>query len=1337
LVEQRLGRGGMGAVYRVLDQSTGRRVALKRLGRDGDLRKRTRMFEREYHTLAGLRHPRIIEVYDYGRDAEGPFYTMELLDGRDLRELAPLPYRQACRYLRDVAASLALLHARRLLHRDLSPRNVRITSDDRAKLLDFGALAGFGRTATVVGTPPGVPPESLYGADLDQRADLYSLGALSYWLLTGKHAFDVRALDELPEAWSRQPPPPSALVRANGQAAIPPALDELVMSLLQKNPLARPSSAGEVLARLSTLAELPPEDEPLSAQSYLRGGKTVGRARERAQLRKRLRRALTGSGSLTLIEAEAGMGVGRILGELAVEARLSGATAVVLDARQHGGVYGVASELVRALLRALPEQTQAALSQSKSDLARLLSESSGHVSTLRFGALTARGQGDPREQRLRVQSALLQVLSSVCEAAPLMLAVHNFQRADDSSAAFLQALAQLANERRLCLLLAHNPDESASAQSVLESLTAHFSSLRLRGLTRDEVRALCESIFGEAQNVERLASWLHELCSGNPQHCLEVLEHLVEQQTIHFADGVWSLPIELSRGELPEDLSQMVQARIGRASEPAQRLCAAVAVHHGPLELDACLELGQSLGIDDAMAALSELEQRGILVTHESTVAFAHVTVREAALRRLPDQERRRLHRLLGGQLAKTDSSEPEAMLDAGWHLLHGGQERRGADLLAEAGRALATDAEGMRQAIPALEAALGVYKQQGRSLPQCAPVLVALAVCGFYVDRKTLDVHGEQALTGMQQRTGMSLAARLRPILGGPLSTMVGMGMGFLRAVLRSGFRRAVRVYRNDVMDLSRVAMLVMSAATITLDGTRARAVVDKLAPLAHLPGAGAFSYGFAKVLSQLPEDRVAQTLAALGQIRKRLLDPTDLLDLRASDRQLMLAGAIYASGSLECFRESPDALLLASELDQMGPRLFQMFGDQIRATYHGLRGELAQSQHYRERVELFAMQAGSSWQAEVWAPATEVLVSLVTGDFIAVRRAAEQLERLGRELPSLRVHQQLATACYHLVRGDTEASFRIGRMPLDAHEPRGFIGWTSAVAGHVRNLAALGQAEQARMLGLRTFALLDAADREVSAMVAPLVIELALVEAALGDATGATARLESFLAELGTRGGPATRGNLHEALARIALQAKDLPRARLELSHMDRWLRPTENPALIARCERLHRELDTGDRTSRAALQTLDLGLPEIDQLRDLLRGYKNRQERFERALEVLLEHTGAASGHMFAVEDGELTWVAPRGRPQPDRALRQRLQDELTRCAEDAATVAMSASKTAVSALATQRDSAKDRPYLLALDDGHDLRVVAAASLAVGSAPLRAPSPALLTALAEGLA
>ena len=105
---------------------------------------------------------------------------------QDLRERGQLPWRDACALLRDIASSLAVLHSRRLLHRDVSARNVRCTSDGRAKLIDFGAMMAMGLPKQTVGTPPFVPPEALQLQALDARADLYALGALGYHMLTGQ-----------------------------------------------------------------------------------------------------------------------------------------------------------------------------------------------------------------------------------------------------------------------------------------------------------------------------------------------------------------------------------------------------------------------------------------------------------------------------------------------------------------------------------------------------------------------------------------------------------------------------------------------------------------------------------------------------------------------------------------------------------------------------------------------------------------------------------------------------------------------------------------------------------------------------------------------------------------------------------------------------------------------------------------------------------------------------------------------------------------------------------------------------------------------------------------------
>lgn len=202
-----LGRGGMATVYEVTEAVTGRRLALKRLRTLKDPvkhQRNTELLAREFHALSQLSHPRIVEAYDYGVDEIGPYYTMELLDGGDLQQQAPLPWRSACAVARNLCSALSLLHSRRLVHRDLSPRNERRTSQDFAKLFDFGALAPLGSQKILVGTPPCCAPETIGMQPLDGRTDLFALGATLYYMLVGRHAYIARHFAQLHYAAASQ-----------------------------------------------------------------------------------------------------------------------------------------------------------------------------------------------------------------------------------------------------------------------------------------------------------------------------------------------------------------------------------------------------------------------------------------------------------------------------------------------------------------------------------------------------------------------------------------------------------------------------------------------------------------------------------------------------------------------------------------------------------------------------------------------------------------------------------------------------------------------------------------------------------------------------------------------------------------------------------------------------------------------------------------------------------------------------------------------------------------------------------------------------------------------------
>ena len=389
------------------------------------------------------------------------------------------------------------------------------------------------------------------------------------------------------------------------------------------------------------------------------------------------------------------------------------------------------------------------------------------------------------------------------------------------------------------------------------------------------------------------------------------------------------------------------------------------------------------------------------------------------------------------------------------------------------------------------------------------------------------------------------------------------------------------------------------------------------------------------------MPEDRVAETLVRCRAVLARVEDPRPIRELPAAARDVLRATLHYTCGTLETFREDPEALRHADLLDRMGAKLFEMFADQIRANYHGLRGEEEVAESYRRKVELYAVQAGSGWQADLWSPASASVYYSLAEDLVGQRNVIAQLERLAEDVPSLRPFMQLAVAGHRTALGDAATAYRTGSAVTAAFEPRGFISWSAAQAAQVRDLTTLGQPQQARQLGLRALALYDADDRSVSALITPLVVRLALVEAELGDMDGARARLIDYTAELGTRGGALTRGTLHEARLQIALLSGDMIAAREQLSQMEHWFRPTKNPALIARCERRRRELEVrlGDARVPHTSDTRGLALPASELVR--------------RALE-----RGASSGALAARLDAAdrarrrhaRLPRAPRGRPAP---------------------------------------------------------------------------------------
>ncbi|MFF7631554.1 serine/threonine-protein kinase [Kitasatospora sp. NPDC008050] len=263
-LEQRLGLGGMGEVWRAHDPELDRPVAIKFLSRqvgvDDELLER---FRREAKVTARFQHPGITQVFAIGAHDGQLYLVMELLDGRDLGALlkeqtSPMPVEQAVDLAAQVADALAYAHRKDIVHRDIKPANLMLVEGGRVKVCDFG-IAGYiradsdlTRTGNLIGTPAYMAPEQCEGRRVDGRADLYALGCVLFALLTGQPPFSSLGSYPAVLVAHLQTPPPLLSER---RAGVPDALQRIVSALLSKDPAARPRDAGAVAEQLRRVGQ--------------------------------------------------------------------------------------------------------------------------------------------------------------------------------------------------------------------------------------------------------------------------------------------------------------------------------------------------------------------------------------------------------------------------------------------------------------------------------------------------------------------------------------------------------------------------------------------------------------------------------------------------------------------------------------------------------------------------------------------------------------------------------------------------------------------------------------------------------------------------------------------------------------------------------------------------------------------------------------------------------------------------------------------------------------------------------------------------------------------------
>lgn len=1258
-----IGRGGMATVYAATDRASQRRVALKRLQAPSDAVKQQRhleLFEREFHTLAQLVHPRIVRVFDFGIDASGPYYTMELLQGSDLQERAPLPWRQACAFARDVCSALALLHSRRFVHRDISPRNVRCLENGTAKLIDFGAMLRMGPTKTLVGTPPCCAPESVSFQSIDGRTDLFGLGATLYYVLVGMHAYPARSFAALPEYWRAGFSRPSELV-----PDIPAELDALVLDLLRVEPDARPASSAEVMERLSAVDGQDPDAELRVAGAYLTTPVLVGRDAALERVHRRLKRSTGRRSRSVLIEGSSGAGRTRFLDACSLDATLAGQTIIRADSDDaDSGAYGVARALARQLLDQLPQLARDTAAPVREQLAGLIPELGSEAPPLAATEPVERGQ---------LQRALHAWWTALSKQRPFVIAVDDFHRIDEPSASLIALIAQdIDNE--LCVLLTVDARSAWTAEPA-RRLLIPLTTLRLEPLSVEDSEKLLVSVFGDGPHLPVLAHRLTELCAGSPRDLLQLAQHLVDRGTIRYANGTWTLPAEVGAGDLPANLSDALQARV--ASLPADARLLAHVLALCPNERFAPDELPRLAGVTDHKRALVAVEA---LIAAEIAKRAGDATIKLSQAYWVPAVRAgsAREHELsLERRLAEAFQRSEEREFRAVQHWFRAGDPERALDLLAQhSARSQQVTARGaeifMRYILGLPEGWFETFQQAAGACdalhrpPRDKHMVVSrlLGITGLLNAYDGELVHSVFAT--LQRISGYDDWHNLDPQMDPKQRLMTALAQAQARYDALPERERVVDV-KTAIRDLSRAVVEAVGATSFALDIPAIRRM-PRLAIFASLAPALDVANKLVEGLDARYSGRVPRARRMYAELLE-LAGRPDRASLDKAHAEYLVLGVSNALGLIEAGLGLPTCLAWADKIATQPA--YEVNATVIRMVHCLYEGDVNGAEELKRTADRLRIQNTARHLYEGGHLIPELNAHALSGDLTRVRQVRDEIapfaKRFAQWVPVLRY----ATAEYHrmtrdYMRAALELEQALGSVQAGAH-----LIWPYAAAAHVLVLVELGEHERAVAAADGYNA---AAERELEYVPDQLQLSAALARAYTGE-PDAGALVDALIARLqADQVGRLYLGVAHEARARIALHQQDMPAFGRHTEMCGQYFLAHKNTALTAKYHRLlsegRRRIDTaGERSIVTPDSAASYGSTRVELA---LAGCQSVDQRARLALTLLTRQSGAFAGALFMLsDDGPVCQATVGDVPEPNQFLpqvnayleRQLASDDLT--------------------------------------------------------------------------
>ena len=729
-IETLVGHGGMGTVYKAIDLTENKNVAIKVLNVNMTQGVAVSRLHREFRVLTRLDHPRIVKAYAYGFHQERPYLVLEYLFGHTLSTELGTNFLHRTRLLhiaRQIADALIYLHAQSLIHRDLKPGNIMLLppgDSPQVKIMDFGlvrinqqSIQQLTQEGSTLGTVAYMAPEQAQGFAVDFRADLYAFGAILYQMATSRPPFvHENPATVLLQHITTLPPPPR---RFNPE--IDEALSSFILDLLAKDPLQRPASTPIVANRIKQLIKgdvAPVLHTPLNKANMVTHIPLIGRETPFQQLVTHWQEVQNGEGQVILLSGVAGVGKGRFLTEARLQARVGDRCFFQGRSREHGSLpYQPIVDILTDLLHHCAPEEKANIPPELQPLLPGL-----HNNT------TPSPTEDAGEARLRLFSACWEFIQQLTPANGMLISIEEIQWADVATLELIGFLAARVHQTSILLVLSYRPEEvekDSAFAKLLRDLerTPHIHKMKLDLLNREQVGHYLRLALG----WERVPDWLidsfYQATGGNPLFIEETLKVLSAEGQVTEWNNITTSRVTIMGQtsmvlQLPQSVLDLAERRLQSLTADERSILTTAAVL-GPefafelLQVVSEKDEERLIDVVDTLLAAHLIEELP-LQNGEDRYAFSQEALRQALLSNISHRRRRLLHKRTGQAMSTIyDTSEPQFWPALAYHFAEAGQTEKALKFFILAGDD-AAEVYAYHEAIAHYTAALALAKETG-----------------------------------------------------------------------------------------------------------------------------------------------------------------------------------------------------------------------------------------------------------------------------------------------------------------------------------------------------------------------------------------------------------------------------------------------------------------------------------------------------------------------------------------------------------------------------------------------------------------------------------------------